>query len=121
MTRRRIALVSVINTAVAPEISKLNQTTRKQKSRRIFRETNSAMGKLHRSRLQLALLGIMGPQLRAPLKPLDHHSNVVLRGLRDSPRLGPHDAERHQLCRADDGNVPSLCRVTVPLMSEVSS
>ena len=37
---------------------------------------------------RLASLGIMGAQLRAPLKPLGHQTSMVLRGLW-GPLIGP--------------------------------
>ena len=44
---------------------------------------------------RLVLLGIMGCQLRAPLKSLVHHSTMELR----EPQLGPHYSERREHLR----------------------
>ena len=45
-----------------------------------------------RDRLTTASLGIMGSQLKAPFKPLEHHFRMVPKGFKGGPHLGPHSA-----------------------------
>ena len=54
---------------------------------------------------RLAPLGIMGPRLMAPLKPLKQLCSMGSSGFKGGPELGPHDSEGGvswcKFCRRD--------------------
>ena len=80
---------------------KTSEVSEKEKNFRSFRKRkkhkkNRPEKTISTVRETIAPLGIMGDQLRTPLKPLN---TIVLRwseGLHGCPQLGPHDAERRQ-------------------------
>ena len=62
-------------------------------------------------------LGITGDQLRAPLKPSDYDTAVMLDGFQGGPQSGPHDTEVCRTDASDEGHLISkLNSKTVPAL-----